>query len=99
MTEGEKVRSLPQARFARQPPRQRGPKNPFLKFSEVTLATVEIACWLCYHKVNGVEVEMLLRIKEILLKKIPSPYKTSSLYWMDIIPFVVFFLFDILMFT
>ena len=35
---------------------------------------------------------MLLRIKEILLKKIPSPYKTSSLYWMDIIPFVGFFL-------
>ena len=33
-----------------------------------------------------------MKIKNILLKKFPSPYKTSSLYWLDLLPFVGYFL-------
>lgn len=35
---------------------------------------------------------MLSKLKEIILKKIPSPYETSSLYWLDLIPFAGYFL-------
>ena len=35
---------------------------------------------------------MLSKLKEIIFKKIPSPYETSSLYWLDLIPFAGYFL-------
>ena len=35
---------------------------------------------------------MLSKIKKIIFRKIPSPYETSSLYWLDLIPFVGYFL-------
>jgi len=35
---------------------------------------------------------MLSNIRKIILKKIPSPFGTSSLYWMDLIPFAGYFL-------
>lgn len=35
---------------------------------------------------------MLETIKKIILKKVPSPYQTSSLYWLDLIPFLGYFL-------
>ena len=42
-------------------------------------------------KEKGVEI-MLKVIRKLLFKRIPSPYENSSLYWMDLIPFVGFFL-------
>ena len=35
---------------------------------------------------------MLSKLKEIIFKKFPSPYETSSLYWLDLIPFAGYFL-------
>ena len=35
---------------------------------------------------------MLSKLKEIVFKKFPSPYETSSLYWLDLIPFAGYFL-------
>jgi len=35
---------------------------------------------------------VLSKLKEIVFKKFPSPYETSSLYWLDLIPFAGYFL-------